>query len=117
MLVESGVDPSKIKITDDRGLPSIQFSSNNNIDHGPLQNMFSEDKYDGQVVLLRRNDQKTIFSGSSKLHYWFIVDETVTINSLIDTISSKRGIEYIICDVDYFRENIRKANVTIEHNW
>jgi hypothetical protein len=113
-LAASGIDPSKIWIKDERGKPSIRFSSDSNMDYGPLQKLFGSDKYDGQIILLRREDQKILFSGSSKTHYWFVVDESVTINSIIDAISDKQTIEYVICDADFIRKNIHNLTVPID---
>ena len=91
------------------------MSSENGVDPaGPLQDLYGPGKYQGQIVLLRRNSSKTLFAGSLKKVIWYIVDEDTPTEYIIRTVSSKPDVSYMLYDVENFQKNMPNITVSIK---
>jgi hypothetical protein len=116
-LIRDGVNPDRILIKTSNSEAGIRLSSEDGVKPGALQKLYGPGKYDGQIVLLRRVGPKVIFTGPSKSICWYVVDESVSIQSVIKTVSSNPDATYMLHDVGHFRENMPNITVPVDPLW
>jgi len=95
-------------------MDGVAFSSDNGLNYGNLQNLYGPEEYKGRIILISRSGSKVIYSGSSSEYCWYVVDDLVSVGSMIELLKREPKIDYMLYNLSNFRKNLNRMTVVID---